>query len=105
MEGYAKLGFFMGEHPEYAILRLFAGLNAQNILYLQAELNLLEEKLRNYATEDRNSGHRLRGLYSVDWQLLADSIGPKAESGENRKQWETFLEIREKLKEYSKLLC
>ena len=101
MEGYAKLGLFMGLQPEYAIFKAFAGLNVQNILYLQAELYHLEQELLRYAAADTASGHPARFRYKTDWLRLANSIGPAATAGEDKRQWETFLKIRVKLGEYS----
>jgi len=46
MEGYAKLSSLMGTDPEFAIYRKFAALNAQNLLYYQAELMGLEAEKR-----------------------------------------------------------
>lgn len=92
----------MGEFPEVAIFRRFAALNAQNLLYLQAELKDLEVTLRQAAEEDERSAHPDRVEYSVDWFALKDSIERHAEEGNDGKQWQTMLEIRSKLKEYSK---
>jgi hypothetical protein len=36
--GYTKLAIQMGQYSEMAIFRRFGALNAQNLLYLQAEL-------------------------------------------------------------------
>ena len=101
MAGYAKLGALMGTHPEYFIVRGFAALNAQNILFLQAELYILEKQLAEYVHEDASSGHPYRSKYQKDWFLLADSITSRATEGEDKRQWETCLKIREKLGEYS----
>jgi hypothetical protein len=100
MEGYAKLAALMGDHPEVAIFRRFGAVNAQNLLYLQAELTHLELKLRKYAKEDANSRHHKRVLYSTDWQTLSESI---IVPDNDDKQWNTILTIRERLREYSKL--
>lgn len=100
MEGYAKLGLLMGDYPELAIFRRYAALNAQNILYLQAELAHLESRLRNFAEEDEKSNVEKRKDYSKDWYSLQKSmLTPGAE--DNGRQWETFVKIRAKLKEYS----
>ena len=45
MEGYAKLASFMASDSEFAIFRRFGALNAQNLLYYQAELMDLETHL------------------------------------------------------------
>ena len=104
MEGYAKLGLLMGEYPELAIFRRYAALNAQNILYLQAELAHLESEFRKFAQEDEISNIEKRRDYSKDWYSLQRSISNPGVEDDNG-QWKTFLKIRAKLKEYSTLSC
>ena len=88
----------MGTHPETAILRRFGALNALNLLYLQAELTNLENALHCEEKANQESGHVDRVLYSTDWETLRNSV--TAEDG-NPGQWNTMLEIRKKLEEYS----
>lgn len=101
----------MGAYPEVAIIRRFAALNTQNILYLQAELHHLELRLHRYEREDQNSGEREKMDRAVDWfklryseddkpmeNLAADEIQP---ADLVNKRWATLMEIRKKLKEYS----
>lgn len=96
MEGYAKIASRIAANPELGIYRRFAALNAQNILYLQAELHGLEHELKRYAAEDAAaSSDEARKLYSRDWQTLAES------TDNDRGQWNTMCRIRTKLKEYS----
>ncbi|KPI43696.1 uncharacterized protein AB675_6190 [Cyphellophora attinorum] len=99
MEGYAKIAERISKHPELGIYRRFGALNAQNILYLQAEIHELEADLRNYAEEDaaqpRDSE---RSKYSRNWHKLSSS-------NDDRRQWNTVCLIREKLKEYNDLLA
>jgi hypothetical protein len=96
MEGYAKIASRIAAHPELGIYRRFAALNAQNTLYLQAELHGLEHELKQYASEDAAaSSDETRKLYSRDWQTLAES------PDNDRRQWNTMCRIRSKLKEYS----
>ena len=51
-EGYPKLAELQGTYPQLCIYRRFATLNARNLLYLQAELVDLEERLERYTLED-----------------------------------------------------
>jgi hypothetical protein len=95
MEGYAKVAALMGTHPEFAMLRRFRTLNLQNLLYLQAEITHLEAELVRRAEEDVMSGNRPD--HPHDWWSLSQG----EEFGDAR-QWETVLEIREKLERYSK---
>jgi hypothetical protein len=108
IQGYAPLASLMAEHPEYGIFRKFSSLNAQNLLYLQAELVYLEANLLRHVATDHEAGmsaqngtmqaNKLR--YEVDWYSLAYS----EEEDPNTLQWKTVLLIREKLKEYSMFL-
>lgn len=96
MEGYAKIASRVAENPELGIYRRFAALNAQNLLYLQAELHGLEQELRKHAQEDAAaSDDETRKLYSRDWHTLAKS------TDKDRRQWNTMCRIRGALKEYS----
>jgi len=104
MEGYAKLGLLMGEFPEHAIFRRFAALNAQNLLYFQAELVHLERKLRECANEDELSDKQRRKDYSKDWWSLSGSESQSDDIGEDSEQWKTCLEIRDKLQKYNEAL-
>ena len=101
MEGYARLASLMGAHPEVAILRRFGALNAQNLLYLQAELVALESDLRRFALEDRTSNDPHRKLHSRDWQSLSMSKDDIENNECTGRQWRCALVIRDKLKEYS----
>lgn len=101
MEGYSKLASLMGSNPEVAILRRFGSLNAQNLLYLQAELIALEDDLRATAAEDSASDDPDRAIHSRDWYTLSRSTSHAASNEAAGKQWQTVLSIREKLRVYS----
>ena len=124
MAGYAKIATLMGAYPEVAIIRRFAALNMQNVLYLQAELVNLEARLRKYEEEDRDSGDQTRVDYALNWFKLRNatdfskspyslletctrpmSIGhekvdEELEQSPHGRRWRLILRIREKLKEY-----
>ena len=55
MEGYAKLSSLISTDSEFAMYRKFGALNAQNLLYYQAELISLEADLQELAESDRRS--------------------------------------------------
>jgi hypothetical protein len=95
-EGYAKIATLMSHHGEFAIFRRFSKLNFQNLLYLQAELTHLEADLKEVAVRDQADPDR--AIYSKYWWYLAQSD----EEHDDREQWEKVLQIREKLREYSK---
>jgi len=99
--GYPKLACEMGSMPEIAILRRFASLNVQNLLYFQAELVILEKELREMEIESSRLQCEGRPRmpeagYAQDWYWLGhDDNDPR------NKQWQTVLRIRQRLKEYS----
>jgi hypothetical protein len=96
VDGYPKLAGQMGNFPETAILRRFSNLNSQNLLYLQAEIIHLENKLRKLETVNSQAEGGKKLSYAKDWYWLNNSVN----EGDGA-QWNTMLEIREKLKEYS----
>lgn len=96
MAGYLRLALIMGAYPEVGVFRQFGALNAQNLLYLQAELTCLENELHRQEKSDLESGNQERSTYGRDWQTLAEPIDSNA-----NQQWKLFLKIREKLNEYS----
>lgn len=96
MEGYAKLSSLMALDSEFAIYRKFGALNAQNLLYYQAELVTLETDLREIAMEDRRSSQDSeKRLFSENWYTLSN-----AEPGKDS-QLKKVMQIRRTLKEYS----
>ena len=95
MEGYAKLAKLMGDgrtDGHFLIFQKFESLSAQNLLYLQAEIMNLKESLDCIAKRDSDSGDSEKQLYTRDWEALSSST--------DSLQWEKWLEIRCKLKEY-----
>ncbi|KAK0654787.1 hypothetical protein B0T16DRAFT_319657 [Cercophora newfieldiana] len=102
--GYDTLGSFMSSFPETAIFRRFGALSAQDLLLRQAELADLEEELRFYQQEDRDSRHVDRERYAVSWDTLKQSVDEDAKDGNDSSQLKTLLIIREKLKDYQDAL-
>ena len=94
--GYCHLATLMSRSPETAIFRGFKMLNAQNLLYLQAELTELELELKALRERDRSMTHPNCQRYHKNWYLLSRS--KRDGDGE---QWAKALEIRTKLQEYS----
>ena|SRR5437763_12725876 len=98
MDGYAKVARLMMHHTEKSCVRGFKALSLQNLLYLQAELVQLEAEYRKLAIADRKSGHPCRELYEKSYRLLSQS-----QLDGNDDQFQKFLQIRAKLKEYCTL--
>ena len=95
MNGYPKLSKLMGSSPAVTIFRRFSTLNIQNLLYLQAEINELEDEINEIAREDNESHSEQKKLFSTQWEVMANA------SDGDRLQWEKWLEIRSKLDQYS----
>jgi hypothetical protein len=94
--GYPKLAAKIEILPEAAIYRRFGALNAQNLLYYQAELTYLEQDLRTQQRKDHGDKTGYGNSYATNWTWLRDS---KLDG--NGRQLELVLEIREKLAKYS----
>lgn len=95
MEGYSKLASLMGDDRtdgHFLIFQKFESLSAQNLLYLQAEITTLKESLGKIAEIDSKSEDPEKQLFTQDWEALSSSM--------TSIQWEKWLEIRAKLKEY-----
>lgn len=92
-DSYAGLGTLMNQNTDVAIVRRFGSLNAQNLLYLQAELVILEKKLRQQEYFDRRFGSESEKDFYRDYNTLSDN--------RESEQYMLILQIREKLKEYS----
>lgn len=89
---------FMGEYPEMAMVRRFRGLNARNLLYLQAELVQIEKELLELEKADaKDTNDPFKPLYARDFDWLMQSADQ-----EGNDQWRLIQKMKEKLKEYSK---
>ncbi|KAH8786255.1 hypothetical protein BGZ57DRAFT_756699 [Hyaloscypha finlandica] len=97
VEGYPRLACHMAQYSENAIFRRFSSLGTRNLLYLQAEIVHLEQKLCRLEAADSASSEGHRARYSRDWYWFDNS--PEEESDE---QLKIVLSIRSKLKEYCK---
>jgi hypothetical protein len=93
-EGYDKLASLIGDQAGLAMYRRFGSLAAKNLLYMQAELVLLEDELKTIAECDHQDP-RCADL-RMCWQALRNA--PK--EGARNLQWQKFLEIRTKINEY-----
>lgn len=97
--GYPKLAAKIGILPEIGIYRRFSALNAQNLLYYQAELTYLERKLKEQQLRDNHEKQGHGREYSVDWYWLKHS----PEEGDAT-QLKLVLKIRDLLEKYSKCI-
>lgn len=99
MNGYNTMTGLMVSFPSVAVFRRFLPLNVRNLLYLQAELVYLEADLKGAILADARSGegHNNACQFSVE-ALMSLANDPKRYT-----QKDKTLQIRQKLKEYSKL--
>ena len=97
MADYNKLAALVGTHQELALFRKYGALNAKNLLYMQAELTHLQSELARIELEDKYSEDPRKATYITSVFDLRDSDGTSRDL-----QWRKILEIREKLKVYSK---
>jgi hypothetical protein len=96
--GYPKLAAQMGLRPELAMFSRFGALNAENLLYFQAELVLLETRLRERQLVDSQDKQGSKSKYALNWYWLRES----KDDGDTE-QLDLVLEMRETLRLYSKL--
>lgn len=82
--------------PETSIFRRFGTLNSLNLLYLQAELTDIENKLREAQVADHNTSEGYKKFYAKNWYFLKVS----AQDGDD-KQLQLVNLLREKLDKYS----
>ena len=97
VRGYPKFAGQIGLRPKLSIFRRFGALNAENLLYLQAELVLLEKALEDQQHIDDTSTHLRKSKYALNWYQLRNS----AHNGDTT-QLDLVYKIRKTLKQYSK---
>ncbi|TVY80313.1 hypothetical protein LSUE1_G006859 [Lachnellula suecica] len=101
IDGYPRLAEHMGGAPEISIFRRFGALNRQNLLYLQAELTVLERELQKLEAESTTCAPgEPRSQYSRDWEWL----NMPDEKACLNPQWQLCLRIRTVLREYNETL-
>ena len=103
VKGYPSLAAFIASDRDKstAIYRRFDRLSARNLLYMQSELQELEERQDTLDAEDLHGDLQAKKS-ARNWQVLKK----RAKQQDNKREkdrLELVLEIREKLKEYSTL--
>ena len=94
--GYSKLADLMSRNPDSAIFRRFGLLNVMHLLRLQAELQDLEQQLKEVWEEDRTADN-VRKLFGKDFRTM------RHYQEESPIQHDILAEIGGKLREYSTL--
>ncbi|KAJ4350371.1 uncharacterized protein N0V89_008992 [Didymosphaeria variabile] len=97
--GYPRLAREMEQAPASTIFRRFSALNARNLLYLQRDLIMLENRLKQVEYRDSISTKGFRQHYAKDSNNLhySTAFGDSV-------QWNLMLQVRERLKEYNETL-
>lgn len=91
--GYAELAEIMGPHPGMALFTRFSSLSTRNLLYMQAELLYLRQRLQTLDADDRRQGRTFH-------KSAIEFIESAGKGGDQGQQWRIMVEVREKLKEY-----
>ncbi|KAF2759911.1 hypothetical protein EJ05DRAFT_314432 [Pseudovirgaria hyperparasitica] len=99
LKGYPSVAGHMGQKHTSAIFRRFSTLNAQNLLYMQAELVALEGELRDVEKEDHSSDTSPSFEYVRDWHSLS-----KSKKNGDDIQLRLVMRIRKALKKYNKAM-
>lgn len=94
--GYNKLAILFDNYHDLAMFRSFSALGAKNLLYMQAELLRLAQKLENQIEYDFHAQKTDAEDVANYWRALEESD----EGYVGYRQKQIILEIREKLKVY-----
>jgi hypothetical protein len=101
-KGYPGLSSLMAHADGFGMFKRFAALNMRNLLYMQAELMSLEDELQLATINDQQAPNTdPRSSYSKSADALRASF--RSTEPAVREQWDKALEVRARLKEYSKL--
>src|SRR5436305_5209759 len=118
LDGYADFAELIAYDPEFFIFRSFGSLGARNLLYFQAELQVLESQLKKLDKLDQedlrasNDRERKKAIEKAarDWVSLAELSERKANQGQQHfrqdddvterqaKKMELILRIRQVMK-------
>lgn len=100
--GYPMLAERIALKPQTAIYRRFDALNSRRILYLQAELFILEKRLRKMEEreekKDDEIGKEPSHRYAVDYERMLED-----QNGKGKLHLELLGRVSETLSQYSEL--
>jgi hypothetical protein len=97
--GWPYVAGYMATTPEFQTFSRFRELNVKNLLYYQVEITQLSEKLQKQELRD----WKKKGMSGVEkYAKFAEELFLSKDTQDN-KQWRLIVDIRERLKEYSKL--
>jgi hypothetical protein len=105
LDGFPSLASFIASDPDHTLLvfKRFDKLAARNLLYLQSELTSLQAQQDLFDAEDQSleNDDRQAKQCAMDWESFKTA---SSEPGNEKQKarMKLMLEIRHKLKEYSK---
>ena|SRR2546421_8579506 len=99
MPGYDELAMLFGTKDDLAMVRRFGVLNAKLLLYMQAELLLIEDQLREQVRVDLASTNPEGRQFSTYWKALNDA----PDDGFGSWQKQKVSAAKSKMEEYCKL--
>jgi len=109
LEGYAELAEFIASDNDFLLFRKFSALGARNLLYLQAEVQVLEAQLKQLDEDDRieiinaqDVSEKIKvDRFARDWEFMIRNA--QDESGRQAKKMKIILQIRQVMKDYRTL--
>ncbi|SRR6266480_5597270 len=104
-EGWPHLAYMMAEKPHVESFCRFRELNVKNLLYYQVEIAEKEAELRIVENDDwEKSGHEGTYAKKADMMLLLNpELVESVATPQQRRQRDLVVEIRELLRQYSKM--
>lgn len=98
MANYQRLASMVAAHSEAAIFRRFDALHVKSLLYMQAEIDLLDNELRLIESEEASLANAQGPTHPFSVYELKESATRKKVS-----QWTKYQEIQSRLESYSML--
>lgn len=74
MEGYDKLALLFSKYPELVALRRFRQATMKCLLYKQAELSYLEQKVNSFAKFNKEENEKLATSYREFTEAKGDDV-------------------------------
>jgi hypothetical protein len=104
LDGFPSLAAFIARDPDHTslVFKRFDRLAARNLLYLQSELAELQAKQDQFDAQDQalGMGNFHAKECAMNWESFRDAS--KANNDQQKERMKLVVDIREKLKEYSK---
>jgi uncharacterized protein (DUF4415 family) len=94
--GWPRVAELMAQTQDFAAFKRYRDLNVKSLLYYQAEIEMLRKKLHKEEWADSQRGDDNQRLYArrIDYMI-------KSKNKNTGTQWQTVIELRRVLKEYS----